>query len=1150
MKISRALSLLLVSAMLIWGSGAWAADDGFVPLFNGKDLSGWSGDTRLWSVERGVIVGSTEGTSISQNSFLSTDTAYDNFVLRFQVKLRNHNSGVQFRSEARDAYVMAGYQADIAEETYFGMLYEEKKRGFMPYWTAMSPDEQAATQQVVKQGKWNQFEVTCIGDRIKIVLNGLTTCDIRDPGGARSGFIGLQLHAGAPMEVRFKDIEIRTLSESAKVDSALLMPDVDQTRREKLGLRGDQFRVPEGFRVEEVAPERLTHSVINMTFDHLGRPVISVEGSGVRILRDEDGDGIYDAYTSVTEDLRSAQGLYVIGPGDYLIHSEGPEGAGLYRATDTDGDDEADVIELVLKSKGGIGEHGPHAIQMGPDGHFYVMYGNHAFPGTDVALDSPSRGLQEDFLLPRYVDPRGHANNIRAPGGTIHRLDPDLSSVHQIVAGFRNAYDLSLDFSGEIFTFDSDMEWDRGLPWFRPVHVVHAVPGGDYGWRTGSSKKPYYYLDTLPSLDDVGRGSPVGVCFYYHNAYPERFQGAFFMGDWSRGRIRVIFPERDGATFTGDTVDFVVGEPLNVTDLDVGPDGFLYFSTGGRSTHGGVYRVVYDGARSRSERQDELSAVLDQPMPRSAWGKQALRRFKEEMGNSWEERLREAASDGERGPEQRVRAIEALQVLGPQPDVSLLAGLAQDRDATVRAFAIFLLGTHPLEEIGGVLDAALQDSDPLVVRRACESYVRAGLKPDGSSTGLARRLLPLLDAEDRTQRYAARLALMRVDRDAWAAPVLSRKSGEVRHGDLEGLVALIETAETPGDFEQIFGRLEALGRVEMPDAVLLDYLRVLGLAMLRERGEEEKGTLPAFTAELGADLLKRFPSDDWRLNRELQIVLAYVNPPGTVEALMDWLPRASTQEDQVHTAYALRTIEDGWTAASRGAFVEWFDAAREFGGAASMSGYIDNIWDSAMQNLPEEERVVAQRRKESALEERREKAAALMDLFEEGQSPSSELAQMSFDELSEYLEYDPMSYRRPDLKKGELVFLRSRCANCHVFGSIGLGGGPDLSTVTSRFRRRDILESIMYPSKVVSDQYTGVDVEMKDGEFYSGMVAGETPLKLTLITAAGERVELRKRDIRDRSVSLMSIMPDGLLDTMSLGDLVALVQFLEVGSDL
>jgi len=143
-----------------------------------------------------------------------------------------------------------------------------------------------------------------------------------------------------------------------------------------------------------------------------------------------------------------------------------------------------------------------------------------------------------------------------------------------------------------------------------------------------------------------------------------------------------------------------------------------------------------------------------------------------------------------------------------------------------------------------------------------------------------------------------------------------------------------------------------------------------------------------------------------------------------------------------------------------------------------------------------------------------------------------------------------MAYKRPDLERGELVFRRSRCVDCHVFGSIGRGGGPDLSTVTSRFRRRDILEAIMYPSKVISDQYTGVDVEMKDGEFYSGMVVEEGPFKLTLISSLGERLELRKRKISERNTSQMSIMPEGLMDTMSLGDLVSLIQFLEEGSDL
>ena len=95
---------------------------------------------------------------------------------------------------------------------------------------------------------------------------------------------------------------------------------------------------------------------------------------------------------------------------------------------------------------------------------------------------------------------------------------------------------MGMNLEGEIFLFEADMEWDFGLPWFRPIRVVHAMPGADYGWRTGSSKMPYYYIDTLPSVDDVGRGSPVGVVFYYHDVYPEKFRGAYFMGDWSRGR--------------------------------------------------------------------------------------------------------------------------------------------------------------------------------------------------------------------------------------------------------------------------------------------------------------------------------------------------------------------------------------------------------------------------------------------------------------------------------------------------------------------------------------------------------------------------------------------------------------------------------------
>ena len=143
-----------------------------------------------------------------------------------------------------------------------------------------------------------------------------------------------------------------------------------------------------------------------------------------------------------------------------------------------------------------------------------------------------------------------------------------------------------------------------------------------------------------------------------------------------------------------------------------------------------------------------------------------------------------------------------------------------------------------------------------------------------------------------------------------------------------------------------------------------------------------------------------------------------------------------------------------------------------------------------------------------------------------------------------------MTYERGNADNGEKVFMRAKCADCHVFGSIGTGGGPDLSTVISRFRRSEILESIMYPSKVISDQYTALTVQLKNNDTVSGLVVAEGDDLLTLISPTGERMEIPKSEIAERRPSEISIMPEGLLHTMSLGDLVDLMLFLERGSDL
>ncbi len=211
MKPFRCFSSLVLGLVLPFSlifSARASANDGFVPLFDGKSLAGWSGDPDLWTVEDGMIVGSTESKTLKHNSFLATSKTYKNFVLRLKFKLRNGNSGVQIRSKQHPDYIVRGYQADIAENRYTGILYEEGGRGIL------ADVDQDKIAKAFKRHDWNEYVITCDGPRITQVLNGVTTVDYteKDPQkGANEGIIALQLHVGPKMKVWFKDIEIREL---------------------------------------------------------------------------------------------------------------------------------------------------------------------------------------------------------------------------------------------------------------------------------------------------------------------------------------------------------------------------------------------------------------------------------------------------------------------------------------------------------------------------------------------------------------------------------------------------------------------------------------------------------------------------------------------------------------------------------------------------------------------------------------------------------------------------------------------------------------------------------------------------------------------------------------------------------------------------
>ena len=367
-----------------------------------------------------------------------------------------------------------------------------------------------------------------------------------------------------------------------------------------------QVRLIDGFRAELLysVPRDREGSWVSLTVDDRGR-LIASDQYGVLYRITPPPIGGDPAETQVQRlKIRAggAHGLLYAFDSLYLMKNERPRGvpgdAGLYRLRDTDGDDEFDEVTLLRKLEGG-GEHGPHAIVLSPDRQsLYVCCGNHTNLPPVEASRVP-RNWQEDLLLPRMWDANGHARGRLAPGGFICKTDPDGKQWELVSIGYRNEYDIAFNGDGQLFTFDADMEWDIGSPWYRPTRINHVTSASEFGWRSGTGKWPAYYLDSLPSVVDIGPGSPTGIVFGTGAKFPAKYQRALYACDWSYGVIYAIHLEAKGSSYVGVAEQFATAAPLPATDILVHPqDGALYFAVGGRRAQSGLYRVTYVGDES------------------------------------------------------------------------------------------------------------------------------------------------------------------------------------------------------------------------------------------------------------------------------------------------------------------------------------------------------------------------------------------------------------------------------------------------------------------------------------------------------------------------------------------------------------------------
>jgi len=361
--------------------------------------------------------------------------------------------------------------------------------------------------------------------------------------------------------------------------------------------------VKEGFKAELLytVPQAAQGSWVAMTIDSKGRVIVSDQyGSLYRFTPPPAGKELTaDQIEKIDLKIGNAQGLlYAFDSLYVMVANDDPFKRGLHRVRDTNGDDKFDEVTLLRELVGG-GEHGPHAILKHPDGKSLTIIVGNQTRMTELSGSKVPKVWGEDILLPRLWDGNGFMKGTLGPGGTVYKIDPDGKNWELQAVGFRNEYDGSYNRDGELFVFDADMEWDMNTPWYRPTRVNHVVSGAEFGWRSGASKWPAYYPDSLGAVVNIGPGSPTGVTFGYGAKFPAKYQDALYISDWSYGKLYAVHLKPDGSTYTADFEEFLSGQPLALTDVEISPiDGAMYVAVGGRRTQSALYRVTYVGSES------------------------------------------------------------------------------------------------------------------------------------------------------------------------------------------------------------------------------------------------------------------------------------------------------------------------------------------------------------------------------------------------------------------------------------------------------------------------------------------------------------------------------------------------------------------------
>ena len=719
---------------------------------------------------------------------------------------------------------------------------------------------------------------------------------------------------------------------------------------------------------------------------------------------------------------------------------------------DTNGDDQFDKVETLKLFKAG-GEHGVHSIVLSPDKKsLYLVAGNHSYVPKDMPKSRPAKAWDEDHVLPRMWDARGHAKGKLAPGGFIIKSDLDGKNMELFSYGFRNEFDAAFNMNGDLFTYDADMEWDLGSPWYRPTRVNHVVSGSDFGWRSGSGKWPGYYADSLPTTCDIGPGSPTGVSNGIGAKFPADYQRAIYINDWTYGTMYSIHMVPDGGSYKAEKREFVSGKPLPLTDVIVHTDGNMYFMIGGRRTQSGLYKVSYVG-----------------------------------------------------------------------------------KESTAPATALPLTAEAKL-------------------RREIEELHKDGVGKDAIDKAWAH-----LAHADRHVRYAARVAIEKQNPADWADKALAETKPQAV---IEAMVALARIGKK--DYQdKILNKLNSLDLASLSTDLKLGAIRAYQLAFTRG-GKPSEAAAKATITKLDPLL----PAKENSINKELSQVLLFLGSPSATAKTVQILVNAKDDHEdiagkellerndryakaanamqssrpnkqQISLAFALRSIKTGWTPELRMTYFSWFPTAKKWHGGNSFKLFIENIRKEALSNVKD----AGEKKK---LDELSSKTPKVVRNITPPKGPGVNWTVASAVKAVQ----NNLSGR--NFKSGENLYHATACSTCHRFAGDGGGIGPDITGAGNRYSLKDLMENIIEPSKVISDQYGSEKIIKKDGSQIIGKVGAEENGILYVMTNPYNTdlmIEVPVKDIKKREHHPVSSMPPGLINSLNKDELSDLVAYLLSAGD-